>query len=62
MKKEKKEIESDSNIKKRLINHSFIAEEIKSLQRSVALLRQDLPKMINDEFIKFQNNGRGRGF
>jgi hypothetical protein len=53
-KKMKKDIESDYIInRKRFINESFIAEEIKSLQRSLALLRQDLPQMVNDELIKF---------
>lgn len=58
----KKDIESNYIInRKRFINESFIAEEIKSLQRSLALLRQDLPQMVNDELIKFYRARQERG-
>jgi hypothetical protein len=58
----KKDIEYNNIIySKKLINDSFIVEEIKSLQRSLALLRQDLPKMLNDELIKFYSLRQEKG-
>lgn len=38
----------------KLINNSFDIqnEELKSIQKAIALLRQDLPKIIHDESVK----------
>ena len=50
--------ESNSNSTNKLINNSFFTnyeEEINSLQRSIALLRQDSPKIVHDELIKLLN-------
>ena len=45
----------------KLISNSFLPyeEELKTIQRSIALLRQDLPKIIHEELFKFQNQKRG---
>lgn len=68
-KKEKNNLVPESNNNSntnKLINSSFFPhyeeEELKSIQRSIALLKQDLPKIINDELIKFLNNRQGRRF
>src|SRR5215203_3257153 len=56
----KKIIDHDSNITySKLINKSFFTsndEELKAIQRSIALLRQDLRKIMNEELIKFLNH------
>jgi len=47
--------ESNYNTDNKLINNSFFTnyeEELKAIQRSIALLRQDLPKIVRDELIK----------
>ena len=62
MNKEKNNLDPESNISStnKLINSSFnVNEELKSIQRSIALLRHDLPKIINEELIKFYNHRRG---
>ena len=43
--------ESNYNTDNKLINNSFLTqdEEIKSLQRSIALLRQDIRKIVREE-------------
>ena len=44
--------ESNSNSTNKLINNSFFRnyeEELKALHRSIALLRQDFPKILRDE-------------
>ena len=49
--------ESNSNSTNKLINNSFFTnyeEELKAIQRSIALLRQDLPKIVRDELIKIK--------
>ncbi|HET8856724.1 MAG TPA: hypothetical protein VFM28_04270 [Nitrososphaeraceae archaeon] len=67
-KKEKKYFDPqsiNSSSTNKLINSSFFTyyeEELKAIQRSIALLRQDLPKIINDELIKFPNNRQERRF
>jgi hypothetical protein len=67
-KKEKKYFDPqsiNSSSTNKLINSSFFTyyeEELKAIQRSIALLRQDLPKIINDELIKFPNNRPERRF
>ena len=57
MNKEKNYLDPESNIisTNKLINKSFSThheEGLKAIQRSIAMLRQDLPKIINDELIK----------
>jgi hypothetical protein len=50
--------ESNYNTDNKLINNSFFTnyeEELKAIQRSIALLRQDLPKIVHDELIKLLN-------
>jgi hypothetical protein len=47
--------ESNYNTDNKLINNSFFRnyeEELKTIQRSIALLRQDLPKIVKDELAK----------
>ena len=60
MKKEKNyfDPESNNNTHSKLINYSFLEEELKSIQRSIALLRQDIPHIIHDELIRFLNQNR----
>jgi hypothetical protein len=53
--------ESNNHTSGKLINNSFFTnyeEELKALQRSIALLRQDLPKIVHDELIKLLNERR----
>lgn len=53
--------ESNYNTDNKLINNSFFTsyeEELKSIQRSIALLRQDLRKIVHDELIKLLNDRR----
>jgi hypothetical protein len=53
--------ESNNNTSGKLINNSFFTnyeEELKALQRSIALLRQELPKIVHDELIKLLNERR----
>jgi hypothetical protein len=55
-KKEIKYLDPESNYitDNKLINNSFFTnyeEELKAIQRSIALLRQDLPKIVHDELI-----------
>jgi hypothetical protein len=50
---------SNSNTHNKLINNSFLTqdEEIKSIQRSIALLRQDIRKIVREEVEgAFQRN------
>jgi hypothetical protein len=58
MKKKKYlDLESDYNTDNNLINNSFFRnyeEELKAVQRSIVLLRQDLPKIVGDELIKIK--------
>jgi hypothetical protein len=67
-KKEKKYFDPqsiNSSSTNKSINSSlftYYEEELKAIQRSIALLRQDLPKIINDELIKFPNNRQERRF
>jgi hypothetical protein len=49
--------ESNYNTDNNLINNSFFRnyeEELKAVQRSIVLLRQDLPKIVGDELIKIK--------
>jgi hypothetical protein len=63
MKKEKNYLDPGSNNSStnKLINLFFPyhEEELKTIQRSIALLRQDLPKIIEGELFKFQNQKKG---
>ena len=51
--------ESNSNSTNKLINNLFFTNyeegELKAIQRSIALLRQDLPKIVHDELTKLLN-------
>ena len=51
--------ESNSNSTNKLINNSFLTqdEEIKSIQRSIALLRQDIRKIVREELTSTSLNG-----
>jgi hypothetical protein len=55
IKKEKNYLDSNINNQSNYINTSTISEELKAIQRSIALLRQDLRKIVNEELIKFLN-------
>jgi hypothetical protein len=58
-KKVKKILNPNINIHNKLINNSFLTqdEEIKSIQRSIALLRQDIRKIVREEVEgAFQRN------
>lgn len=60
-KKEKNNLDPESNNNcstNILINLSY-KEELKSIQRAIALLRQDLPKIIHDELIRSKTKGQG---
>lgn len=48
----------DINYKEQTHN-IIIREEIKSIQKSIALLRQDLPKIVHDELNRFSNKNGG---
>lgn len=37
--------------------NTSIREELKAIQRSIAMLRQDLPKIVHDEIIKSITKG-----
>jgi hypothetical protein len=50
-KKELKMIDLDNNTHNYYINNP-IGEELKSIQRSIALLRRDLPNIVHDELIR----------
>ena len=53
--------ESNNNTHNKLINSSFFTsyeEELKSIQKSIVLLRQDLRKIVHDELIKLLNDRR----
>ena len=55
MKKIARESDDESHTQDniRQSDHSNPSSEINALQRSVALLRQDLPKIIREELVKF---------
>jgi hypothetical protein len=55
-------VENNNNTHSKLINSSsvftdYYCEELKTIQRSIALLRQDLPKIIHDELVRSKTNG-----
>ena len=53
--------ESNNNTHNKLINSSFFTsyeEELKSIQKSIVLLRQDLRKIVHDELTKLLNDRR----
>jgi hypothetical protein len=53
--------ESNSNSTNKLINNSFFKnyeEELKSIQRAIALLRQDIRKIVREELTSTSLNGR----
>jgi hypothetical protein len=49
------------NTKKRLLKfpkeNNEIQEEIKSIQKAIAMLRQDFPIIIRNELMRFKGNG-----
>ena len=52
--------ESSSNSTNKLINNSFFTnyeEELKAIQRSIALLRQDIRKIFREELTSASLNG-----
>lgn len=52
--------ESNSNSTNKLINNSFFTnheEELKAIQRSIALLRQDIRKIVREELTSASLNG-----
>jgi hypothetical protein len=52
--------ESNDNTHNKLINNSFFRnyeEELKAIQRSIALLIQDLPKIVKEELAKHFSGG-----
>ena len=53
--------ESNSNTDNKLINNSFFKiyeeEELKAIQRSIALLRQDIRKIVREELTSASLNG-----
>ena len=56
--------ESNSNSTNKLINNSFFKnyeEELKALQRSIALLRQDIRKIVREELTSASLNGGIQG-
>jgi hypothetical protein len=61
MKKKKYlDLESDYNTDNNLINNSFFRnyeEELKAIQRSIALLRQDIRKIVREELTSASLNG-----
>jgi hypothetical protein len=55
--------ENNYNTGNNLINNSFLTqdEEIKSIQRSIALLRQDIRKIVREELTAASLNGGIQG-
>jgi hypothetical protein len=56
--------ESNDNSTNKVINNSFFTnyeDEIKSLQRSIALLRQDIRKIVREEWTSASLNGGIQG-
>ena len=57
--------ESNSNSTNKLINYSFFKnyeeQELKALQRSIALLRQDIRKIVREELTSASLNGGIQG-
>jgi hypothetical protein len=52
--------ESNYNTSGKLINNSFFTnyeEELKAIQRSIALLRQDIRKIVQEELTSASLNG-----
>lgn len=64
MRKRKEEVvDSDNNNNTHNYNiNTSIREEIRSLQKSIALLRKDLPKIIHDELVRSSKITKGQGF
>jgi hypothetical protein len=59
-KKEIRYLDPESTISStnKLINSSFnVSEEIKSIQKSIALLRQDIRKIVREELTSTSLNG-----
>lgn len=50
-------IDPDSNNIKVNYRNTSIREELKSIQKAIALLREDLPKIMYDELIKSKTRG-----
>lgn len=54
----------DNNTHNKLINNSFFTnyeEELKAIQRSIALLRQDIRKIVREELTSASLNGGIQG-
>ena len=52
--------ENNNNTHNKLINNSFFTnyeEELKAVQRSIALLRQDIRKIVREELTSVSFNG-----
>jgi hypothetical protein len=58
-KKVKKIFDPNINNQSNYINNSSIGEELKIIQRSIALLRQDLPNIIHDALVRSSKLNRG---
>ena len=55
--KDKPNIYSIENLLSFTSNVNNISSEIKALQRSIAIMKQDLPKIIRDELSRLKGEG-----